>query len=193
MQLWTYLQMPAMAIGAAASAMGAQAIGARLPQRLDQISRAGIIANLAITGALTALLLIFDRPALVLFLGPDSPAVPLARHIQFLASWSFIVFGVTIVLFGTMRAGGVVWAQLIALAVALFPARLGFYYVMRPALGIDALWWAFPFGSLVAAALAWLSYRRPGWREKGLAISPERAAEASHADGEAGARYAPDL
>ena len=193
MQLWTYLQMPAMAIGAAASAMGAQAIGAHKPERLDQISRAGIIANLLITGALTALLLIFDRAALVLFLGPDSPAVPLARHIQFLASWSFIIFGVTIVLFGTMRAGGVVWAQLIALGLSLFPARLGFYYLLRPALGADALWLAFPFGSLVAAALAIVSYRRKGWREKGLAISPERAAEAAHADGDTAGRVKPDL
>ncbi len=193
LQLWTYIQMPAMAIGAANSAMAAQAIGARLPERLDRISRAGITANLVMTGVLTALMLLFDRAALVLFLGPDSPAVPLARHIQFLASWSFILFGVTIVLFGTMRAGGVVWVPLIVLGIAMFPARLGFYYAFRDMLGQDALWLAFPFGSAVSVLLAIWFYRRKGWREKGLAIESDEAAEETHVDGEAVGRFKPEM
>jgi Na+-driven multidrug efflux pump len=193
LQLWTYLQMPAMAIGAGTSAMAAQAIGARLPERIDAISRAGILVNLLMTGSMTAILLLFDRAALVLFLGPDSPAVPLARHIQLLASWSFILFGVTIVLFGTMRAGGVVWVPLIALGVSMFPARLGFYYGLRDLLGQDALWLCFPAGSLVSMVIAIWFYRQPGWRTKGRAISPERAAEVSHTDGDAAGRFKPEM
>lgn len=193
LQLWTYLQMPAMAISAAASAMAAQAIGAGLAGRLDAISRAGIVTNLVLTGVLTALLLLFDRAALVLFLGPDSPAVPLARHIQFLASWSFILFGVTIVLFGTMRAGGVVWTQLAILGFAMFPVRLGFIEIMRPTLGQDAIWLAFPVGSLVTVLLTAWAYSRPGWRSAARAISPQEAAEDVQADGEAAGRFVPDL
>jgi putative MATE family efflux protein len=193
LQLWTYIQMPAMAIGAANSAMAAQAIGAGLPARLDQISRAGVTANLVMTGTLAALLLLFDRAALVLFLGPDSPAVPLARHIQLLASWSFILFGVTVVLFGTMRAGGVVWTPLVILGIAMFPARLGFYFGLRDTLGTDALWLAFPFGSSVSMILAILAYRAKGWRAQARAISPERAAQECHTDGEAAGRFTPDL
>jgi putative MATE family efflux protein len=193
LQLWTYIQMPAMAISAANSAMAAQAIGAKLPGRLDAISRAGILANLAMTGTLTALLLLFDRAALVLFLGPESPAVPLARHIQFLASWSFILFGVTVVLFGTMRAGGVVWTPLIVLAISLFPARLGFYALARPALGEDALWLAFPVGSLVSMSLAIYAYRRKGWRQKARAISPGRAAESANCESDMSGRAMPEM
>jgi len=193
LQLWTYLQMPAMAIGAGASAIAAQAIGAGKLDRLDQISRAGVTTNLVLTGVMTALLLLFDRAALVLFLGPESPAVALARHIQFLASWSFIIFGVTIVLFGTMRAGGVVYAPLIVLGIALFPARLGFYYALVGTLGQDALWLSFPFGSFVGVALAIVAYRRKGWRLKARAISPERAAEEVNTNGEAVGRFKPDM
>jgi len=193
LQLWTYLQMPAMAISAATSAMAAQAIGAGLADRLDQISRAGIVTNLVLTGVLTALLLLFDRAALVLFLGPDSPAVPLARHIQFLASWSFILFGVTIVLFGTMRAGGVVWTPLVILGLAMFPVRLGFIDIMWPTLGQNAIWIAFPVGSLVTVVLTTLAYTRPGWRSKARAISPQEAAEDVQADGEPVGRFVPDL
>ena len=192
-QLWTYLQMPAMAIGAAVSAMAAQAIGARLPARLGGIARAGVIANVVMTGVLTALLLAFDRPLLGLFLGPDSAAVPLARHIQLLASWGFVLFGVTIVLFGVMRAGGAVWAPLIVLAISLYPGRLGFYYALYPLIGADAIWLSFPAGSLVTTALAVVAYRRRGWREAARALPSTEAAEDSHADGEAAGRAMPTM
>ena len=41
MQLWTYVQMPAMALGAAVSAMAAQNIGAGKWDRVGQITRVG--------------------------------------------------------------------------------------------------------------------------------------------------------
>ena len=193
LQLWAYLQMPAMAISAAVSAMAAQAIGARLTRRLSQITRAGIIANLLLTGSLTAILLLFDRPALVLFLGPDSPAVPLARHIQLLASWGFVLFGITVVLFGTMRAGGAVYQPLIVLGIAMYPARLGYYYLARPHLGADALWTAMPVGSIIAVLLSIVAYRMPGWRHHLRAIDADEAAEDCCADGEPAGRMAPAL
>ena len=106
MQLFTYIQMPAMAIGGAVSAMAAQFIGAKKSHGLNKITNAGVMVNFLMTSVLTALLLAFDRPLLVLFLGPESAAVPLARHIQFLSVWSFMLFGVTMVMTATMRAAG---------------------------------------------------------------------------------------
>lgn len=193
LQLWAYLQMPAMAISAAVSAMAAQAIGAGLPERLGRITRSGIVLNLAMTGTMTALVLLFDRPVLGLFLGSGSPAVELARHIQYLAIWSYVLFGVTIVLFGTMRAGGVVVAPLVILSISMYPVRLGFYALAKGTLGSDALWLSFSVGSTVSMALAILAYRRSGWRAQGRAVPPEECAEETHADGEAAGRMAPAL
>lgn len=193
LQVWTYLQMPAMAISAALSAMAAQAIGAGLSGRLGRITRAGLLLNLAITGGMTGLLLAFDRPVLALFLGTGSPAVDLARHIQFLASWSYVLFGLTIVLFGTMRAGGAVLSPLLVLAIALYPGRIGFYALAYPVMGPDALWLSFPVGSLIAVALAALAYRRPGWRAKARAVPDEECEEKTRADGEPAGRMAPSL
>ena len=193
LQLWTYLQMPAMAISAAVSARAAQAIGAGLKERLGRITRAGVLINLGVTGLLCALILLFDRPALELFLGSGSPAVEEARHIQFLASWSYLLFGITIVLFGTMRAGGVVWTPLIVLAIAMYPVRLGFYYAFYPKLGADALWLAFPVSSVVAVALSTYAYRQPQWRERARAVPAEECEEESHADADPAGRMAPNL
>ena len=49
-QLWTYVQMPAMALGAAVSAMVAQNIGAGRWDRVSRITRTGILFNLMMTG-----------------------------------------------------------------------------------------------------------------------------------------------
>ena len=153
--------------------------------------RGCLCVDLGVTGALTAMLLLFDRPALSLFLGAGSPAVDLARHIQFLASWSYILFGVTTVLFGTMRAGGVVIAPLIVLGVAMYPARLGFYWLAYPHIGADALWLSFPVGSLMAMLLAIVAYRRPGWRAKARAVPDDECAEDAQADSDGAGRLAP--
>ncbi len=125
-QLWTYVQMPAMALGAAVSAMVAQNIGAGRWDRVARITRAGVIYNILLTGALVVLLTLADRQALGLFLGAQSPAILIGRHIQLVATWGFVAFGVSLVLFGTVRANGQVVWPLIILFVAMYPVRLGF-------------------------------------------------------------------
>src|SRR4029078_11572329 len=97
MQLWTYLQLPAMALGAAVSAMPAQNIGAGKWDRVGKITWSGVVQALAITGVLAVLLAVADRPALALFLGNDSPAMPIARHMQLIVTWSFLLMGSTMV------------------------------------------------------------------------------------------------
>ncbi|CAN5278736.1 MATE family efflux transporter [soil metagenome] len=171
-QLWTYIQMPAMAVGAAVSAMAAQNIGAGKWDRVGQITRWGVIFSLALTTGLVVLLAIVDRYALGLFLAQDSPAMPIARHIQLIATWSFILFGVTFVLFGTVRANGSVWPPLIILAVSVIPFRLGVAGFLRPMLGADAIWLSFPISSFVTLLLAIVYYRSGNWRTMHLDMPP---------------------
>jgi putative MATE family efflux protein len=193
MQLFTYVQMPAMAIGGAVSAMAAQFIGARKWDRLDHITRAGVLINFVMTGLLALVLLAFDRPLLGLFLGPDSAAVPLARHIQLLAVWSFVLFGVAMVYSATMRAGGAVWAPLALIAIALYPVRLGFYYLTYDWLGADAIWLSFTVGAVAGLVLGWWFYRYTAWRKHAVAETSEEAREQVQADGEPAGRMVPDV
>ena len=94
-QLWTYIQMPAMAIGVAVSSMAAQNIGAGKWERVGAITRSGIIYNTIITLVVILAIILFDRPVMALFISSSSPAIPIARHIQLLASWTFLLFGAT--------------------------------------------------------------------------------------------------
>lgn len=171
MQLWTYIQMPAMAFGAAVSAMTAQNIGAGRWDRVGRITGIAIVQVLAITGAMIALFLLFERPALGLFLGMDSPALPIAMHIQWIATWSFLLFGITLVIFGTVRANGAVVMPLIILAIGLLPVRIGFAYLGRDWLGADALWWSFPASTLANLVLAVLYFRSGRWKQSRMAVS----------------------
>nr|WP_047169413.1 MATE family efflux transporter [Sphingomonas sp. Y57] len=177
-QLWNYIQMPSMAVASAVSAMAAQNIGAGRWDRLGSITRVGLLYNFVMTGVLILLLSALDEYVLGLFLGAGSPAIAVAGRIHLLASWSFLFSGATMVLFGTIRANGVVLMPLIIMIVSLFACRLGFALFAEPWLHVDALWWAFPVGSIMSAALTSLYYRQGGWKKTSLVEQAERAEHA---------------
>jgi putative MATE family efflux protein len=164
LQVWNYIQMPAFTISMAVSAMVAQCIGAGKHERVGHITNVGVIANTVATLFLAVLLVAFDGPMFGLFLGSHSGAIPIAEHIQLIATWAWVVQGVGMILSGTLRAYGVVIAPLFILVIALYPARLGFYFLGYPTLGGDALWWAYPFGSAISLVLSWWLYTRGNWR-----------------------------
>jgi putative MATE family efflux protein len=165
MQLWNYLQMPAFAIASAVSAMVAQNVGAGLHSRVSQITWRGIIVNEVFTATLAVLIVAFDRPLLQLFLAPGSPSVPIAQHMQPIVSISFVLFGVMMILTGTMRAYGAVILPLVMMAISMYPARLGFYFLAHPYLGSEALWWAYPFSATIAVIMGLTVYTRGTWRK----------------------------
>jgi len=196
MQLWTYLQMPAMALGAAVSAMAAQNIGAGRWDRVSTITWSGITQALLITGALVVLLAVADKPALALFLGSHSPALPIARHIQLIVTWSFLLMGVTMVIFGTVRANGAVMGPLIILAIGLIPVRLGFALGAYSWLKADALWLSFPVSSFANITLAIAFYLHGGWKKARMDVGhapldEQEAIEEALAEAEPGGRLNP--
>ncbi|RQW62237.1 MATE family efflux transporter [Vibrio viridaestus] len=167
-QIWTYVQMPAMALGGAVSAMAAQNIGAGKLDRVRKITSIGIIYNFVLTGGLVIALTFADRWALGIFLTGSGKAMEIATHIFYIATWGFIAFGVSQVLFGTVRATGQVIWPLIILTIALYPVRLGAIYALRPVLGTDAIWWSFPIAFVSTMIMAFSYHRWGNWRKSGI-------------------------
>ncbi|MEJ7928265.1 MATE family efflux transporter [Sphingobium sp. AN641] len=192
-QLWTYLQMPAMAIGSAVSAMAAQNIGAGRWDRVSRIAGSGHVLLLAVTGVMVALMLLFDRPLLALFLGDGSPAIEQARHMQHIVTWSFLMFGCAMIFFAVMRANGVVYGPLLILVISLFGVRLGFYEATYAMIGADGLWLSFPAGSATTLLLAMALYLHGGWRRAKLLVPPnaEQCREATNAESDPAGRIRP--
>ncbi|EQB13473.1 MATE family efflux transporter [Novosphingobium lindaniclasticum] len=164
LQLWNYLQMPAMAIGSAVSAMVAQSLGAHDHGRVGKVTEIGLVANLALSTVMAAVIVVFDHPLLALFLGGNSPAMPIAQHIQLVCTASFVIVSITMILTGTMRAYGAVVVPLIIMFLGLYPGRLGFYHLAYPLIGSEALWWAYPVGSALTVVLTLAYYRWGKWR-----------------------------
>ncbi|NRO98357.1 MATE family efflux transporter [Paraburkholderia sp. NMBU_R16] len=161
LQLWNYVQMPALATGMAVSTMAAQNIGARRPDRVRRIARTGILLNLAITGSLVAAISAASDSVLRIFLPADAGVVLTAQHIQAAVTWSFVPLGVTFVLSSIARACGAVRVPLVILFVAFWCIRLPFAALLMRTWGADALWWSFGLGAIVAMtmSLAWYGMR----------------------------------
>ncbi|WP_430391918.1 MATE family efflux transporter [Dyella sp. 20L07] len=183
-QLWTYVQMPAMAIGAAVSSMAAQNVGAKLWDRVSRIAKTGVVYNFLLSGALIALIYLFNHAALSLFLPNDGEALAMAQHLNGIAVWSFMFFGVTFVLFGVVRSTGAVVPPLIILFISMWLFRPPFALLLAPSLGADSIWWSFPLGSLASMLMAMGYYKWGGWRRAHMMSTPietpeDKAAAAS--------------
>ena len=171
-QLWTYVQMPAMAIGAAVSSMAAQNVGAKLWDRVSRITKVGVLYNFLLSGMLIALIYLFNHAALGLFLPNDGEALALAQHLNSIAVWSFMFFGVTFVLFGVVRSTGAVVPPLVILFISMWLFRPPFALALAPRLGADSIWWSFPLGSLASMLMAMGYYKWGGWRRARMLATP---------------------
>ena len=177
LQLWTYVQMPAMAIGAACSSMAAQNVGAGRWERVAATTRAGVGFNFLMTGALIAPLILLDRYSLALFMPAGSEALAIARHLNHIAVWSFLFFGVTFVIAGVVRSTGAVLPPLLILGVALWGVRVPFAGWLQGSMGVDAIWWSFPVSAFVSMVLSLGYYKWGRWREaRMLPVDPDAIA-----------------
>jgi len=191
-QLWTYIQMPSLAVGAAVSSMAAQNVGAQRWDRISRITGIGVAYNLLLTGALVAVVYLFNRGALGIFLPGDGVAIDIAQHLNAIVVWSFLFFGLSFVLFGVVRATGAVMPPLIILAVALWFVRVPFAWLLRERFGADAVWWSFPLGSLVAVTLAAAYYRWGDWRHASMLGGDAQQAASTGLDVPASPLLAPE-
>jgi putative MATE family efflux protein len=168
MQLWSYVQMPAMAISAAMSSMAAQNVGARRMDRVERVAWVG--AGYALAGSLVPIVAVLAAQHWLLqaFLPAASPALPIAERINQIAIWAFVPFGVGYAFSGVVRATGVVWPPLLAMIISLWVVRVPFAYALMPRWGADAIWASFPAGSLVTLVLALGYFRWGRWREARL-------------------------
>src|SRR4029079_18058618 len=122
-QIMGYAQFTAMSISISVSILGAQAIGRGHAGRLDAIVRTGLLLNLVLTGGLVAMICLFSRTVLGIFIA-DTAVLELARGLLIIALWSAVPFGMATVFSGAMRAGGVALAPMLLSISALVATEL---------------------------------------------------------------------
>jgi putative MATE family efflux protein len=175
MQLWNYIQMPAFAVGMAVSAMTAQNVGAGKWERVTRIARTGVLYSVLLTGSVALVIEILNRQVFGLFLPANSNALVIASHMNRIVTASFIFFGISVALFGVVRATGAVIAPLVVLTISLLIVRFPLAHVFLPHYRADAVWWSFPVSSVLSSILAFLYYRYGGWRHAHMMAGPVSA------------------
>lgn len=174
-QLWQYVQMPAFAVGMAVSSMAAQNVGAQKWDRVHATARHGVLFSVLITGSVVVLLEVFTEQSLGLFLPAGSVALHTAVHLNHIAAWSFVLLGISMVIFGVVRATGAVFPPLLILTLALLGVRFPLALALLDRWQADAIWWSFPISSLIAVVLSLLYYKYGHWRTMRLNPLAQRA------------------
>jgi Na+-driven multidrug efflux pump len=153
-----------MAIGAGASAMAAQCVGAGRMDRLNRIAWVSSLIAAVISAVPIGLIYMFEAQILRLILPADSPALPIALHINVIVLWAFGFFAISFAVTGVVRATGAVWPPLIGMVFAMWVIRLPFAAALQPTLGADAIWWSFPLGTITSMLISVSYYRWGNWR-----------------------------
>ena len=162
LQIWNYIQMPAFAVGMAVSAMTAQNVGARKWERVPRIAWVGVAYSVLLTGSVVLAIELLNTRVFGLFLPAGSAALSIATQMNRVVTGSFIFFGVSVALFGVVRATGAVIAPLIILTISLLVVRfpLAELFLDRYRVGGGVVEFPGFFRAVVPAGAALLQVRR---------------------------------
>jgi Na+-driven multidrug efflux pump len=131
---------------------------------VTRIARVGVLYSVILTGSIVLAIELLDQRIFALFLPAASAALTVASHMNRIVTPSFIFFGVSVALFGVVRATGAVIAPLVILTISLLLVRYPLAQLFLERFQVDAVWWSFPLSSLLSCILALLYYRFGGWR-----------------------------
>ena len=132
--------------------------------RLDAIVRTGLLLNLVLTGGLVALIYLFPRAVLGIFI-TDAAVLELAKGLLFIALWSSVPFGMATVFSGAMRAGGVALAPMLLSIFAIVAIEIPSAVILSRTIGLDGVWAAYPI-VFCAMFVLQLGYYVLVWRRR---------------------------
>jgi putative MATE family efflux protein len=164
-QLSSYIQMPAMALGAAVSSITAQNVGAGRWDRVHRTTMIGVVYNFIMSGVVAGIIFIFSRQALSLFLPAGGRAIEIGIYINEVTIWSFVLFGVYLVVSGVIRSTGSVMVPLLITFITLWLIRIPLAYYLANHYGQDALWWCFPASFTLAVLITFIYYFFGNWKK----------------------------
>jgi putative MATE family efflux protein len=165
-QIMGYAQFTAMSISISVSILGAQAIGSGHFGRIDAIVRTGVLLNIVLTGGLVALICLFPRPVLGIFI-TDPAVLERAQELLMIALWSSVPFGMATVFSGAMRAGGVALAPMLLSIVAIVAIEIPAAVILSQTIGLKGVWAAYPI-VFCAMFVLQLGYYALVWRRRPL-------------------------
>ena len=172
-RLDSLIMLPAQALGIAASSMAGQNIGSGNWERVNRISRATVLYNLAIMFAIALVLVILAEPAVRMFID-EAEAVDFAVRYLRTVAFCYPFLGINFVLNGVVRAAGAMY-QVLALNI------ISFWVLRYPLTALFSHWFdetgiGIGIGAsfIISSLFAYGYFRFGKWREKQLFDEPRR-------------------
>ena len=157
----SFAYMPVQDFGNAFSTFIAQNYGARDRDRIRRGMRSAAATAVIFSGVVSALVWIFAKPLLLLFVKPQETEV-LAVGIQYLRVEGAFYWGIGVLflLYGLYRAIQRPGMSLVLTVISL-GTRVALAYALSaiPAVGVLGIWWSVPIGWMLADAVG-LAYFR---------------------------------
>jgi len=165
-QVMSYTQFPALSIAISVSIFGAQAIGRGESARVGAIVRTGVEMNLLLTGGLVVTAYLFSRTLMGFFI-TDAAVLELAQGLLHIVLWSSVLFGLSTVFSGIMRASGTVWMPLSISIFAIAAIEVPSAVILSRLIGIQGVWIAYPL-TFCAMFLLQMSFYMLVWRKRAI-------------------------
>jgi len=166
--------MPAMSIGLAASALTGQNLGAGNVKRVREVFRWGVIMTAGITLSLSAVILLFPKPLLTLFVH-DPEILEIGAGYLGTLGYAYILFAVMFVSNGVINGSGRTLVTMCITVLSVWLVRIPLAAVLSSTgLGIRGIWLAVVIGFAVGLASSLSYYFAGGWKK--AAFRPGQAA-----------------
>ncbi len=163
-QVMGWVQLPVMSLGITASILASHAIGSGRPERIGTIVRTGLWLNIAATGGVIALALLFARPIIGLFI-VDQDTVAVAVTLLRGVLWSMIALGAASILTGVMRSDGTVLGPTALSILAILGVEIPAAYLFEERFGLHGIWLAYA-ATFCAMLVLQILFFRLAWRGK---------------------------
>lgn len=157
--------MPAMSLSLAVSALTGQNLGAGKPERVKEIFRAGLVLTSVITLTLSAMIELFPRLLLSMFV-QEQGVLDIGVHYLRIVGASYILFAIMFISNGIINGSGhtmtTMFISLITLWIVRVPASA---LLSRTALKTDGIWIAIFLSSLTAMVISLVYYFSGKWKK----------------------------
>lgn len=153
-QLWSYCQMPALAIAFATSTLVAAAQGRGQTEDVRKILSIAVAICAGVTATLSMISIVSGGFVFGELFRGNLKMAEYAAHINLIVCLSFTVNSIGIVIFGVFRAYGLLLTPIALLFISAWGVRYGFAVSFVPSLGLEAVWWSFPVSAFLGSMLA---------------------------------------
>ena len=166
--------MPIQSFSTAATTYVGQNMGAGKLDRVKQGTRSALILSTVVCLAMTAVVVPFRRPLLMLF--NREPAVVAAGEAYLLRVLTpMFVLAIMFILSSVLRGAGATMVAMAASVVSQWGARVPAAYLLAYFFGPEELYWSYLIGWLLGLAICVVAYARGRWKDKCVVVRTETA------------------